>query len=76
MLRCESVILLVYSLYAEAIEAIKSRVALWASSSELIWILSEKFRGQALKPLPVCEFVNLVGKIPRPNMIQQMEHDW
>ena len=39
--RSESVILLVDSLYAEAIEAVKSRAALSASSSELIWILGE-----------------------------------
>jgi hypothetical protein len=37
----ESVILLVASLYAEAIEAVKSRAALSASSSELIWIIAE-----------------------------------
>jgi hypothetical protein len=41
LLRSESVILLVDSLYAEAIEAVKSRAALSASSSEFIWILGE-----------------------------------
>jgi hypothetical protein len=37
----EIVILLVAILYAEAIEAVKSRAALSASPSELIWILGE-----------------------------------
>jgi hypothetical protein len=40
LLRSESIILLVDSLYVEAIEAVKPRAALSASSSELIWILS------------------------------------
>jgi hypothetical protein len=37
----ESIILPVVILYAEAIEEVKSRAALSASSSELIWILGE-----------------------------------
>jgi hypothetical protein len=41
LLMPESVILLDESLYAEAIEAVKSRAALSPSSSELIWILGE-----------------------------------
>jgi hypothetical protein len=41
LLWSKSVILLVDSLYAEAIEAVKTRAALLASSSELIWILGE-----------------------------------
>jgi hypothetical protein len=41
LLRSKSVILLVDSLYAEAIEAVGSRAALFSSSSELIWILGE-----------------------------------
>jgi hypothetical protein len=36
-----TVILPVDSLYAEALDAAKSRAALSASSSELIWILGE-----------------------------------
>jgi hypothetical protein len=39
LLRFESVIL--HSLYAEALEAVKSQAALWVSSSELIWIYSD-----------------------------------
>jgi hypothetical protein len=41
LLRSESVTLLVESLHAEAIEAVKSRAALSASFSELICILGE-----------------------------------
>jgi hypothetical protein len=41
LLRSKSVILLVDSLYAEAIEAVKSRATLWASSPKLIWIPGE-----------------------------------
>jgi hypothetical protein len=41
LLMSEGVILLVASLYAEAIEAVMSRVALSVSSSELIWIMGE-----------------------------------
>jgi hypothetical protein len=77
LLKSESVILLVDSLYAEATETVKSRVALLASSSELIWILGDiNFRGQALKPLPICEFVSRVRKVPSSNTIQQVENDW
>jgi hypothetical protein len=41
LLRSERVIFLVDSLYAEAIETVKSQAALSASSHELIWILCE-----------------------------------
>jgi hypothetical protein len=41
LFRSKSVVLLVYSLCDEAIEAIKSRGALSASSPELVWILNE-----------------------------------
>jgi hypothetical protein len=41
LLRSESVILLVDSLYAEAIETVKSQATLSASLSMLIWILGE-----------------------------------
>jgi hypothetical protein len=41
LLRSEDEIILVDSLYAEAIEAVKSRAAISASSPELIWILGE-----------------------------------
>jgi hypothetical protein len=41
LLMFESVILLVDSLYAEVIEAVKSRATLSASSSEFVWILDE-----------------------------------
>jgi hypothetical protein len=41
LLSSESVMLLPDSLYAEAIEAVKSRAALTASSFKLIWILCE-----------------------------------
>jgi hypothetical protein len=71
LLRFKSVILLVDSLYTKAIEAVKSQAALSASSPELVWI-----RGEALKLLPICEFVNQVQKIPRSNMIQEVENDW
>jgi hypothetical protein len=37
----ENVAFLVDSLYAEAIEAVKSRASLWASTLELIWILGD-----------------------------------
>jgi hypothetical protein len=61
----ESVILLVYNLFTEAIEAVKLQDALSASSPELI-----------LKPLPICEFVKPVRKISSSNMIQHVENDW
>jgi hypothetical protein len=38
---CESLNLLLAILYTEAVEAVKLRVSLLASSSELIWILGE-----------------------------------
>jgi hypothetical protein len=41
LLKSESVIWFVDNLYAEAIEAVKSRTALSASSPDLIWILGE-----------------------------------
>jgi hypothetical protein len=41
LLMSEGVILLVGSLHAETIEAVKSQAALSASFSELIWILGE-----------------------------------
>jgi hypothetical protein len=41
LLMSESVILLVAILYVEAIEAVKSRTALSAPSSELFWILGK-----------------------------------
>jgi hypothetical protein len=41
LFRSESVILLVDSLYAEAIEAVKSRATLSASTPELILILGD-----------------------------------
>jgi hypothetical protein len=41
LLRSQRVIVLVDSLYAEAIEAVKSRAALSTSFSELIWILGK-----------------------------------
>jgi hypothetical protein len=47
LFRVESLILLVDSLYAEAIEAVKSRAALSAYSPELISILGEEDRRQS-----------------------------
>jgi hypothetical protein len=41
LLRSKIVVLLVDSLYTEAIKAVKSRAALSAPSPELIWILGE-----------------------------------
>jgi hypothetical protein len=41
LFRSEGVILLVDSLYAEAVEAVKARAALSASSFKLTWILGE-----------------------------------
>jgi hypothetical protein len=41
LLKSKREILLVDSLYTEAIEAVKSQAALWASSPQLIWILSD-----------------------------------
>jgi hypothetical protein len=41
LLKSDIAILLVVSLYAEAIEVVMLRAALSASSSELIWILGE-----------------------------------
>jgi hypothetical protein len=47
----ESETLLVDSLHAEAMEAVRSRTALSTSSSELISILGD-IKGKALKPFP------------------------
>jgi hypothetical protein len=54
----ESVTLLVASLYAEVIEAVKLRAALSASTPELIkfWVIL--IQGEALKPIPICEIFN------------------
>jgi hypothetical protein len=52
LLRSESAVLLVDSLYAEAIEAIKSLTDLSASSPELIWILGEIYSEARLGPAP------------------------
>jgi hypothetical protein len=49
LLKSESVILLLESLYAEAIGAVPSRAALSASFAELIWILGEITRIYATK---------------------------
>jgi hypothetical protein len=55
----ESVPLLVASLYAETIEAVKLCAALLASTAELISNLRDiYFRGRVLKPIPFCEFFN------------------
>jgi hypothetical protein len=56
-LMSESEILLFANLYAKAIEAVKSRVVLSASFSELIWILC-KINSEA-KPWNRSQFVNL-----------------
>jgi hypothetical protein len=55
----ESVTLLVASLYAEAIEAVKLHAALSASIRELISILGDiNSECEALKLIPICEFFN------------------
>jgi hypothetical protein len=59
----ESVTLIVDNLYAKAIEAVKSRIALSASTSKLI-------------PIPICEFLNRFRNIPNFYMIQYVEYYW
>jgi hypothetical protein len=63
----ESVTLLADNLYAEAIEAVKSRAALSASTSELISIFGV---------IPICEFLNRFRNIPNFDMIQYVECYW
>jgi hypothetical protein len=59
---------LVYSLYALAMKSVKSRVA-FSSSRHLIWILGEiNSGGQALKALPIDEFVNCL-RVPSSYVI-------
>jgi hypothetical protein len=73
----ESVTLLVASLYAEAIEAVKLHAALSASIPELISILVDiHSEPEALKPIPISEIFNMFRKIPNFDIIQYVEYYW
>jgi hypothetical protein len=72
----ESVTLLVASLYAEAIKAVKSLAALSASirlNFDYGWY---SFRGEALKPMPISEFFSRFPAIRNFDMIQYVEYYW
>jgi hypothetical protein len=58
LLMSESVIVLVESLYAEVTEAVKSRAALSASFSKLIWTLGEIIQRISFETAPnlwICQ---------------------
>jgi hypothetical protein len=70
-----SVILLVDSLYAEAIEAVKSRTALSASTPWVnLYFRWYQFRGKALKPFPIREVLNRFLEIPNSNIMQYVKY--
>jgi hypothetical protein len=76
LLRSESVILLVDSLYAEAIDAVKLWAPLSASSPKLIWILGEINSEARLWNYSQSVNFSTGSKRFLVNMIQQVENKW
>jgi hypothetical protein len=73
----ESVTVLVARLYAEAIEDVKSRAALWASIPELLSILGDiNSEARLWNRSQNCEIYNRFWKIPNFDIIQYVEYYW
>jgi hypothetical protein len=70
----ENVNLLVGNLHAEAIETVKSRAALSASTQFNFDFRWYWFRAEASKPIPICEFLNRFRKSRNFVMIQNVEY--
>jgi hypothetical protein len=61
------------NLYAEAIEAVKTRAALSTSSSELISILAILNQRQGFQTIPSLRIFQLIPKVLRFNVTQYAE---